>query len=301
MDYMIQYLQLDKNANNITMQPNSKLINKPMMVFKGFIGKDTIIKPYSNPSSGFKLDDEELYKGFINIAIDKPRNFAQDVSLIQNYIDEYFGNNNNVEKVKNEHQDIHSINAYKNVGGECIHKSAIGNNLLQILGYDCEIIWSNIGSENHSFLIVHDGDKQYIFDPANRSKLFVNDTNYYKIPTLVEKSNEEIESFLNNRTNLTISEEDEKAKNQKQANNNYKIVLPKITYSCRTKTEYISLNKQKDKNKDIIDNYIDSLRAKGLSSEEICNVLEKIKNDAEAGLKPKVESLNEVYNAMKPH
>ena len=175
MDYEIRYQDLNKNAKSIVIQPNAKLIDKPLTIFRGFIGSNTIVKPYSNPNSGFKVDDDELYHDFIALVSSKERNFIDDMKLIQYYIDQYFGNGNDVTAIKNSNPDIHSIKAYRGHGGECIQKSVVANNLLQILGYDCEMIWSNVGSENHSFLIVHSQDKHFIYDPANHSKLYVSD------------------------------------------------------------------------------------------------------------------------------
>lgn len=66
-------------------------------------------------------------------------------------------------------QYIHSIKEYKSHWGVCAHKAAVANNLLTVLGYDCEMVWSNTGSENHVFIIIHDNYKHYIYDSTNEA------------------------------------------------------------------------------------------------------------------------------------
>lgn len=298
IDYEQRYKELNEGSNSTILQQNNKLINKPKIIVRGFINNRTIIKPYSNDKIGFKIDDEQIYEYFIReIKNVTERNFGDDINIIQNYINKYFvGGTEEVEKVVQSNINIHSIKEYKNKGGQCIHMSALANNLLQILGYNCEMIWSNIGGENHAFLIIHANDKHYIYDPSNRSKLYVSSDKYYKIPTLVEKSQEDIKLFYNNKKNLMITDEDEKSKNKKQNNQNIKLQLPKLEYSCRNFNEYIDTQNTIDK---VIDDYINNLKNKGLSEQEIQKILIKIRNDISNNIKPKVENLNEIYSALE--
>ena len=46
MDYIKRIEELERNAKNITLQQDVKQAVKPMIVCKGFIGKNAIIKPY---------------------------------------------------------------------------------------------------------------------------------------------------------------------------------------------------------------------------------------------------------------
>ena len=57
--------ELENNACDIVIQ-NEPIPNKPILKCKGFLGKNALIKPYSDLKMGFYLDDDELYKGFIN-------------------------------------------------------------------------------------------------------------------------------------------------------------------------------------------------------------------------------------------
>ena len=270
MDYIKRIEELERNAKNITLQQDVKQAVKPMIVCKGFIGKNAIIKPYSMQGVGFTLDDDSIYRLLVSERSKNPSNsFASDVSLIQNILDKYFvgGTKEVVQVYMEEHnngRDIHSIKKYRGRGGQCIQKSALASNMLQILGYDCEMVWSNVGSENHAFLIVHSENKYFIYDPTNRSKMsYPLSGGYVKIPTLVEKSEKDINDFYNGISDLEINEQDEKIKNQKQHDKSINIVLPRMRYSCRQKTNYINLSES------ALDKYISSLRSRGLNDEEI--------------------------------
>lgn len=300
MDYIKRIEELEANAKNVILQQDVKQAVKPMIVCKGFIGKNAIIKPYSIQDVGFVLDDVSIYKLLVserskNIS----NNFASDISLIQNILDKYFvGGTKEVEQVYmeeyNKGRNIHSIKKYRGRGGQCIQKSALANNMLRILGYDCEMIWSNVGSENHVFLIVHSDNKHFIYDPTNRSKMsYPLSGGYIKIPTLVEKSETEINDFYNGISDLEINEQDEKIKNQKQHDKSMNIVLPKMRYAHRQKTNYINLSGS------ALDKYIDSLRSKGLNDEEINNLINRINEDVKLGIVPKVDSLLDVYEEVR--
>ena len=71
--------------------------------------------------------------------------------------------------------------------------------------------------------------------------------------------------------------------------------MPKLNYSCRNQTQYVSLTEEID----VIDKYVEHLKDKGLTDDEIKRILKKIQIDAICGIKPKVEELNDVYNAIK--
>ena len=235
--------ELENNACDIVIQ-NEPIPNKPILKCKGFLGKNALIKPYSDLKMGFYLDDDELYKGFINKKGDEDRNLGTDINLIQQTINDYFvGKDSGVQEVRENlaqrGQYIHSIKEYKSHGGVCAHRSAVANNLLAVLGYDCEMVWSNIGSENHAFIIIHDNDKHYIYDPANRSRLQDKSGHEWKTPTLVEKSEEEIKAFYAGQEDLAISEEDEKSKNTKQNNSDYYIKENGKWVDKSTDSEYI--------------------------------------------------------------
>lgn len=300
MDYIGRYQKLNSNSIETTIMQDPRLVDKPMLVFNGFIGDKCTIKPYSDLNVGFRLDDTQMYTEFLKRFSESERNLSTDIANIQMFIDEYFvGKQEGVDKVKQENTNIHSISKYKNNGGICIHKSSVANNLLQILGYDCNMICTNIGSENHAFIILNCEGKSFIYDPTNKSKCF-NETDsqgkfnqYFKVPTLVEKSPEEISRFYNNETDLSISDEDETSKNNKQKSG-VRIVLPRLTYSCRKNKKYTSLSKNS-----IVFEYIESLKAKGLTEEEINNLLNRIREDVNQGVTPKVPSLKEVYEEIR--
>lgn len=300
MDYIKRIEELERNAKNITLQQDVKQAVKPMIVCKGFIGKNAIIKPYSMQGVGFTLDDDSIYRLLVSERSKNSSNsFASDVSLIQNILDKYFvgGTKEVVQVYMEEHnngRDIHSIKKYRGRGGQCIQKSALASNMLQILGYDCEMVWSNVGSENHAFLIVHSENKHFIYDPTNRSKMsYPLSGGYVKIPTLVEKSEKDINDFYNGISDLEINEQDEKIKNQKQHDKSINIVLPRMRYSCRQKTNYINLSES------ALDKYISSLRSRGLNDEEINNLINRINEDVRLGVVPKVDSLLEVYEEIR--
>lgn len=301
MELNKQLEELENNACDIVIQ-NDPIPNKPMLRCKGFLGKNALIKPYSDLKMGFYLDDDELYKDFINKKGDESRNLGTDINLIQQTINDYFvGKDSGVQEVRENlaqrGQYIHSIKEYKSHGGLCAHKSAVANNLLTMLGYDCEIVWSNIGSENHAFIIIHDNDKHYIFDPTNRSRLQDKSGHEWKVPTLVEKSEEEIKDFYAGHADLVISDEDEQIKNNKQNNPDYHIGLPKIRYSTRNKVKDINAQRQTADN--VIEKYVAELKAKGLTENEIVQVLGKVRQDAILGMTPKVPKLENVYAAMR--
>lgn len=295
-------MELNKrNACDIVIQ-NEPIPNKPILKCKGFLGKNALIKPYSDLKMGFNLDDDELYKGFINKKGDEDRNLGTDINLIQQTINDYFvGKDSGVQEVRENlaqrGQYIHSIKEYKSHGGVCAHKSAVANNLLTMLGYDCEMVWSNIGSENHAFIIIHDNDKHYIFDPTNRSKLQDKSGHEWKVPTLVEKTEEEIKAFYDGKEDLVISNEDEKIKNDKQNNPDYYISLPRIRYSTRDKIKDIDV--QPETADSVIEKYVAELKDKGLNEKEIVQVLGKVRQDAILGMTPKVPKLETVYAAMR--
>ena len=293
--------ELENNARDIVIK-NDPIPNKPMIRCKGFLGKSALIKPYSDLKYGFYFDDDELYKDFINKKGDTAKNLGTDVNLIQQTINDYFvGKDSGVQEVRENlakrGQYIHSIKEYKSHGGVCAHKAAVANNLLTILGYDCEMVWSNIGSENHAFIIVHDNDKHYIYDPTNRSRLQDKYGHEWKVPTLVEKSEEKIKAFYAGQEDLVISEEDEKLKNAKQNNSDYYIKLTKIRYSTRDKIK--DINAQQETADSVIEKYIAELKEKGLTENEIVQVLGKVRQDAILGMTPKVPKLENIYNAMR--
>ena len=293
--------ELENNACDIVIQ-NEPIPNKPILKCKGFLGKNALIKPYSDLKMGFYLDDDELYKGFINKKGDEDRNLGTDINLIQQTINDYFvGKDSGVQEVRENlaqrGQYIHSIKEYKSHGGVCAHKSAVANNLLAVLGYDCEMVWSNTGSENHAFIIIHDNDKHYIYDPTNRSILQDKSGHEWKTPTLVEKSEEEIKAFYAGQEDLAISEEDEKSKNTKQNNSDYYIKLPRIRYSTRDKIKDIDV--QSETADSVIEKYVAELKDKGLNEEEIVEVLGKVRQDAILGMTPKVPKLENIYAAMR--
>ena len=116
---------------------------------------------------------------------------------------------------------------------------------------------------------------------------------YVKIPTLVEKSEKDINDFYNGISDLEINEQDEKIKNQKQHDKSINIVLPRMRYSCRQKTNYINLSES------ALDKYINSLRSRGLNDEEINNLINRINEDVRLGVVPKVDSLLEVYEEVR--
>ena len=301
MELNNQLEELEKNACDIVIQ-NDPIPNKPMLICKGFLGKSALIKPYSDLKMGFYLDDDELYKNFINEKGDTGRNIGTDINLIQQTINDYFvGKDSKVQEVRENlaqrGQYIHSVKEYKSHGGVCAHKSAVANNLLTMLGYDCEMVWSNIGSENHAFIIIHDNDKHYIFDPTNRSKLQDKSGHEWKVPTIVEKTEEEIKSFYNGKKDLVISNEDEKRKNDKQNNPDYYISLPKLRYSTRDKIK--DINAQQEPANNVIEKYVSELKAKGLTENEIIQVLGKVRQDAILGMTPKVPKLESIYDAMR--
>ena len=301
MELNKQLEELENNACDVVIQ-NDPIPNKPMLICKGFLGKNALIKPYGDLKMGFYIDDDELYKEFISKKGNEGRNLGTDINLIQQTINDYFvGKDSGVEEVienlKQKSQYIHSVKEYKSHGGVCAHKSAVANNLLTMLGYDCEMVWSNIGSENHAFIIIHDNDKHYIFDPSNRSKLQDKSGHEWKVPTLVEKTDEEIKAFYDGKEDLVISDEDEKIKNYKQNNPDYHIRLPKIRYSTRDKIK--DINAQRETADNVIEKYVAELKAKGLSENEIVKVLGKVRQDAILGMTPKVPKLETVYNAMR--
>lgn len=301
MELNKQLEELENNACDIVIQ-NDPIPNKPMLICKGFLGKNALIKPYSDLKMGFYLDDDELYKNFINEKGDTGRNIGTDINLIQQTINDYFvGKDSKVQEVRENlaqrGQYIHSIKEYKSHGGVCAHKSAVANNLLTMLGYDCEMVWSNIGSENHAFIIIHDNDKHYIFDPTNRSKLQDKSGHEWKVPTLVEKTEEEIKAFYDGKEDLVISNEDEKIKNDKQNNPDYYISLPKLRYSSRDKIK--DINAQQETANNVIEKYVAELKTKGLTENEIIQVLGKVRQDAILGMTPKVPKLENIYDAMR--
>lgn len=301
MELNKQLEELENNACDIVIQ-NDPIPNKPMLICKGFLGKNALIKPYSDLKMGFYLDDDELYKNFINEKGDTGRNIGTDINLIQQTINDYFvGKDSKVQEVRENlaqrGQYIHSIKEYKSHGGVCAHKSAVANNLLTMLGYDCEMVWSNIGSENHAFIIIHDNDKHYIFDPTNRSKLQDKSGHEWKVPTLVEKTEEEIKAFYDGKEDLVISNEDEKIKNDKQNNPDYYISLPKLRYSSRDKIK--DINAQQETANNVIEKYVAELKTKGLTENEIIQVLGKVRQDAILGMTPKVPKLENIYAAMR--
>lgn len=115
--------ELENNACDIVIQ-NEPILNKPMLKCKGFLGKNALIKPYRDLKMGFYLDDEELYKDFINKKGDETRNLGADISLIQQTINDYFvGKDSGVQEVRENlaqrGQYIHSIREYKSHGGVC--------------------------------------------------------------------------------------------------------------------------------------------------------------------------------------
>lgn len=293
--------ELENNDCDIVIQ-NDPIPNKPMIRCKGFLGKKVIIKAYSDLKYGFYLDDDELYKDFINKKGDEDRNLGTDINLIQQTINDYFvGKDSGVQEVREDlaqrGQYIHSIKEYKSHGGVCAHKAAVANNLLAVLGYDCEMVWSNTGSENHAFIIIHDNDKHYIYDPTNRSRLQDKSGHEWKTPTLVEKSEGEIKAFYAGHEDLVISEEDEKIKNAKQNNSDYYIKLPRIRYSTRHNIKDIEV--QPETADSVIEKYVADLKDKGLNENEIVQVLGKVRQDAILGMTPKVPKLENVYAAMR--
>lgn len=293
--------ELENNACDIVIQ-NDPVPNKPMIRCKGFLGKKAIIKSYSDLKMGFYLNDNELYQNFIGKKGNEDRSLATDINLIQQTIDGYFiGGNSGVQEVREnlvqKGQYIHSIKEYKSHGGLCAQKSAVANNLLAILGYDCEMVWSNTGSENHAYIIIHDNGKHYIYDPSNRSRLQDRAGHEWKVPTLVEKTDEEIRAFYAGQKDLTISLEDEKLKNAKQNNPNYYIKLPEIRYSTRDKIKDLDVQRKTADN--VIEKYVAELKNKGLTESEISRVLERVKQDAILGMTPKVPKLESVYDAMR--
>jgi len=293
--------ELENNDGDIVIQ-NESIPNKPMLKCKGFLGKNALIKPYSDLKMGFYLDDDELYKDFINKRGNGDRNLGADISLIQQTINDYFvGKDSGVQEVRENlaqrGQYIHSIREYKSHGGVCAHKAAVANNLLTVLGYDCEMVWSNTGSENHAFIIIHDNDKHYVYDPTNRSRLQDKSGHEWKNPTLVEKREEEITAFYAGKEDLVISEEDEKLKNAKQNNSDYYIKLPRIRYSTRDKIKDIDV--QPETADSVIEKYVAELKDKGLNEKEIVQVLGKVRQDAILGMTPKVPKLETIYAAMR--
>ena len=58
-------------------------------------------KSDSDLKYGFYLDDDELYKDFINKKGDEDRNLGTDINLIQQTINDYFvGKDSGVQKVR---------------------------------------------------------------------------------------------------------------------------------------------------------------------------------------------------------
>lgn len=297
MNYEKNFIKLKESAKKTMIAQDFTKVQKPMHIYDGFIGSQTLIKPYTNSSLGFYLDDESFYENFLNsLNSTAIHSLGVDIDLIQNALDDYFvGGTKEVEEVCKsvlvQGRLIHSIKDYKNKGGQCIHKASLGANLLLIAGYNAKVVWSNVGSENHAFIIIEDDDKYYIFDPSNHSKM-ITEVGTHKVPTVVEKSPKDIESFYNGLAPLEITDADEQTKNQKQSTN-IKITLPRIRYETRREKVLISLRRNE------IDKYVDSLREKGLSDEEIRNILHKIQRDITLGnIAPKVESLRPVYAAI---
>lgn len=298
MDYQENYKRLKSETTITTLAQDNKRAQKPMLIYEGFIGSKVLIKPYSNQNLGFYLDDELLYERFIQLLNQNTmHSLGVDIALIQTMLDDYFkGGEKEVSAVCKEmikqNKEIHSIKDYQNRGGQCVHKASLGVNLLLIAGYDVKCIWSNIGSENHAFILINDQGKYYLFDPANHSKVLFPQKGEVKIPTIVSKTESEIKAFLNGQAPIEITDADEEKKNAKQIGNIH-IALPRLRYETRKERAFISLKN------DEIDRYIATLKAKGLSLEEIKNILLKIQRDIALGnSNPKVDSLKPVYDAI---
>lgn len=297
MDYDENLKKLKSVSQKGEIAQDFKQSNKPLTVYSGFIGRKVLIKPYTNPDLGFYLDDDNIYQNFIALLKQNTvHNLGIDISLIQSLIDEYFkdlpsGVKIVCEKMLRENKLHHSIKDYQNQGGKCIHKSSLALNLLLLAGYDARVVFTNVGSENHAFIIIKDENKYFIFDPSNHSRA-ITSASVIKVPTVVEKQASDISSFLEGKSPLEITQKDEEAKNAKQTSN-VKISLPKLRYETRSKTSYINLNQ------DEVDKYIEYLKTKGLLDDEIKSILRKIKSDLEQeNFSLKVSSLSPVYEKL---
>ncbi len=306
MDYFERYKKLKEKSINAVIENDRKKAIKPMLICKGFIGDQTELKPYSDHTVGFKMDDQDVYFDFIKIKGNEDKNISKDISLIQQTLDNYFvGGMDEVKAVAEEQQklgnNIHSIKDYKNRGGQCIQKSAMANNFLQILGYDCKMVLADATNgtnrENHAFIVIQDKENNvgYIYDPTNRSKMYYGEQNVAKIPTLVIKSLEQIDSFLNCNSDLQITQEDEDLKNGRQQGD-IKIEIPKMKYEARDTAQIINLQNY-EKNQDISD-YVNRLVKKGLTNDEIAKVLNNIQTKAMQGQEPQIKELMGVYKAL---
>ena len=306
MNYFERYEKLKRNCVNKIIENDRKKAIKPMLICEGFIGDNTEIKPYADHTVGFKMDDHDVYLDFIKQKGSDDKDIAKDITLIQNTLEEYFvGGMDEVKLVAEEQQklgnNIHSIKDYRHRGGQCIQKSAMANNLLQILGYNCKMVLADATNgnarENHAFIVIQDRENGvgYVYDTTNRSRLYYGEQNVSKIPTLVVKSLAEIDSFLSCTSDLKITQEDEDLKNSRQQSG-IKIEIPKMKYEKRDSFEIIH-TEQEEKNQDIV-NYVNSLASKGLVQKEIDRVLMKIQEDVNLGKQTKLPALENVYKAF---
>lgn len=295
-----------KNAREITIENDKKLAKKPMLVYNGFIGEKADIKPYSD-DYGFRLNDDTLYNDLAAKKGSADKDFAQDLPLIQNAIDEYFvGGEDGVAQVHTKQaesgQKINSIKDYKGFGGQCIHKAAVANNMLNLLGYDCRMVLTDITSANesgnHAFVIIRDQAKNvgYIFDPANRTKVHFKSGAVAKTPTLIEKPLSQLDDYMAGKGELEITEQDEKDKNARQQGE-FNLELPRIKYCSRFGVKSFDLQMQ-EKNA-VVSNYVDGLTKRGLGREEIERLLNRIADDVKSNISPKLDSLQAVYDQFR--
>lgn len=306
MDIKEKLNSFKKNAKVITIENDKKLAKKPMLVYKGFIGEQNDVKPYTD-DYGFRLNDDTFYNQLAARKGAENADFAKDLPLIQNIIDEYFvGGEKGVEEVHTKQAEnkikINSIKDYKGFGGQCIHKSAVANNMLNLLGYDCRMVLTDISSAresgNHAFVIIRDQEKNigYIFDPSNRTKAHFSNGAIAKIPTLVERPLSQLDEYMAGNSELEITDQDEASKNARQQGD-IRLELPRIKYCKRFGVKAFDLQMQ-EKNA-VISDYVDNLSRRGLGREEIERVLNNINEDVKNNKSPKISSLQAVYDQFK--
>lgn len=151
----------------------------------GYIPSTTRLKKMSYDIGAFVLDDKSFYKMIVDSIKSSSESNLENgpyvMFLIQQNINEYFGNDGDAEKRKALYEQAEendgkplSINAfYKNNVAMCAERAAMGQNILAFLGFDPMMIYGylssnhGISNESHAYNCIIRNEQSVIVDFSN--------------------------------------------------------------------------------------------------------------------------------------
>ncbi len=256
-------MTFEEKFNNLKTQEDiENYVNEKINSSKGgFIDSitkskyDDFISPetecYASPimCNPIHLDDKEMYVDFIseykkteNVNIS---NVGQNILLVQNYIEEYFGSGRDEMKRRELNSSFlsgggdHSIKEYKGKNvAVCFERSTVAHNLLHLLGSQSSLIMRG----GHAYLLVKGKNSYVLYDPNNLTKVTnkTNNTIFYS-PSLMILDDNTYNDLVYSDKQITFNDNFLSRIYKKDM---YELEIPKLNYKG------LELQKEKEENKE---------------------------------------------------